>query len=442
MNKNRSLLCAAVLGTFPGMYVRFAHLALPPFSIALVSGLAITSAAFLLLWACDAAQTDISQGLALAVVALMAVLPEYSVDMYFTWQAGKFPDSHYASYAAANMTGANRLVIGVGWPLIVLIAWLKNRKPLHLNKERRIEVVLLAIATAYAFVIPIKGSLAWYDMLVFLGIYIWYLKLNSRRPASNVEFDGPAEELVQLPKLRRRVATWGLFLFAGAAILANAKPFCEGLISSGEMLHIHKFVLVQWLAPIASESPEFIVATMFALRGYGGIALASLLSSKLNQWTLLVGMIPGVYSVSSGSLQPIPMSQFQMEEILLTAAQSLLALFMIVNLRLSLRYAFVLFLLFISQLFSPFVIHSTFLGLHPDQMHNVFSLLYIGGAIILLLEHPSRWSALFKLDLPGDAKVECEYAIERGCHEYPHCELCPRKKLVPADPKNAAPQRS
>jgi cation:H+ antiporter len=430
MNKNRCLLLAAVLGTLPGIYFRLSDAVLPPFSLAFFSGLAITSSAFLLLWACDAAQTDISQGLALAVVALMAVLPEYSVDMYFTWQAGKLPDSNYASFAAANMTGANRLVIGVGWPVIVLIAWLKNRQPIRLSKERRIEVVLLAIATAYAFVIPIKGSLAWYDMVVFLGIYVWYLMLNSRRPASSAEFDGPAEELVRLPKLGRRMATWGLFLFAGAAILANAKPFCEGLISSGEMLHFHKFVLVQWLAPIASEAPEFIVGIMFAMRGYGGVALASLLSSKLNQWTLLVGMIPGVYSVSSGSLQPIPMGPFQMEEILLTAAQSLLALFMIVNLRLSPRYALMLFLLFISQLVSPFVIRSTFLGLHPDQMHNVFSLLYIGGAIILLLEHPSRWTALFKLDLPGEEKVECEWAVERGCHDYPHCESCPRKKLV------------
>ncbi|HWH67834.1 MAG TPA: hypothetical protein VNT26_00490 [Candidatus Sulfotelmatobacter sp.] len=436
MNKHRVLILAAVAGTLPGTYVRLAHVGLPPLAMAGVAGLAILSAAFLLLWACDAAQTDVSQGLALAVVALISVLPEYAVDMYFTWQAGKFPDTNYAAYAGANMTGANRLVIGMAWPLIVLITWVKNRQAIRLGRDCRTEIVLLAVATVYAFVIPIKGTLAWYDMIVFLGIYACYFYLTSRRPAIETECDGPAEELVRLPKGMRRVLTGGFFLFAGAAILVNAKPFCEGLIASGKLLGINEFVLVQWLAPIASEAPEFIVATMFALRGCGSIALASLLSAKLNQWTLLVGMIPGVYTLSSGTLKhPIPMGQFQIEEILLTAAQSLLALFMIANLRLSIRYAAALFALFSAQLLSPWIVAAlpgnSFLGLHGTQMHNVFSLLYIGGAIILLLEHPSRWFAVFKLDLPSGEKKECQLALAKGCHEYPYCgPACARKKLL------------
>ncbi|HYG33803.1 MAG TPA: sodium:calcium antiporter [Clostridia bacterium] len=444
MNLNRWLFLAAAAGTVPGIYARLAHTPLSPFAMAALAGIAITCAAFLLLWACDAAQAEISQGLALAVVALIAVLPEYSVDMYFTWQAGKLPDSNYASYAAANMTGANRLVIGVGWPLIVLITWLKSRKAVHLGKERRTEIVLLALATLYAFVIPIKGSLAWYDMVVFLGIYGYYLVLTSRRPPAEIESGGPADELAKLPRPLRRLATLGLFLFAGSAILANSKPFCEGLIASGTLLGVSEFVLVQWLAPVASEAPEFIVAIMFALRGHGSIALASLLSAKLNQWTLLVGMIPGVYSVSSGSLHPLPMSAFQLEEILLTAAQSLLALFMIANLRLSKRYALALFILFAAQLISPWFLSShhgdTFMGLQASQLHNVFSLLYIGGALILLLEHPSRWLAVFKLNLPSNSKPECQIALENGCHEYPNCEACPRKK--PAATKSEAPSFS
>ena len=433
MNSTRWPFVAAAAGTLPGLYARLAHVELPPFAGAVVAGLAITSAAFLLLWACDAAQTEISQGFALAVVALIAVLPEYSVDMYFTWQAGQYPASNYASYAAANMTGANRLVIGVGWSAIVLITWLKTRQPIRLGNERRTEIVLLALATLYAFVIPMKGTLAWYDMLVFLGIYAWYLVLNSRRPASGTKCDGPAAELLRLAPAARRGVTVGLFGFAGLVIFANSKPFCESLLACGRRLSINEFVLVQWLAPAASEAPEFIVAIMFAVRGQGSIALGSLLAAKLNQWTLLVGMIPGVYAVSSGTLRhPLPMGRFQLEEILLTAAQSLLALFMIVNLRLSIRYALALFVLFIAQLISPWFLGSypgaSFLGLQSSQMHNVFSLLYIGGAMILLLEHPSRWSALYKLELKSAEKKECQFALENGCHEYPHCEPCPRKK--------------
>ena len=113
--RNLTLILLAVLGTLPGLAVRLGGIALAPPAMALVSGTAILGASFLLLWACDAAQADISQALALAVVALIAVLPEYAVDMYFTWQAGKHPDSDYAHYAIANMTGANRLLIGVAW---------------------------------------------------------------------------------------------------------------------------------------------------------------------------------------------------------------------------------------------------------------------------------------------------------------------------------------
>jgi cation:H+ antiporter len=313
--------------------------------------------------------------------------------------------------------------------------WLKSRQPIRLGNERRTEIVLLALATLCAFVIPIKGTLAWYDMLVFVGIYAWYIVLNSRRPASGAECGGPAAELLRLSPAARRGVTIGLFVFAGLVIFANSKPFCESLLACGRRLHVNEFVLVQWLAPAASEAPEFIVAIMFALRGQGSIALGSLLAAKLNQWTLLVGMIPGVYAVSSGTLRhPLPMGPFQLEEILLTAAQSLLALFMIANLRLSIRYALALFLLFVAQLISPWFLGSysgaSFLGLQASQMHNVFSLLYIGGALILLLEHPSRWSALCKLDLKSAEKKECQFARDNGCHEYPHCEPCPRKKAA------------
>jgi cation:H+ antiporter len=226
-----------------------------------------------------------------------------------------------------------------------------------------------------------------------------------------------------------------MFLFAGFTILANAKPFCEGLIASGRVLGINEYLLVQWLGPVASEAPEFIVAIMFALRGNGSVALGSLLSAKLNQWTLLVGMIPGVYALSSRTLShPIPMGDFQIGEILLTAAQSLLALFMIVNLRFSIRYGLVLFALFLGQIVSPSLVEllpgKAFMGLHGPQMHNVFSLLYIGGAIILLVEHPNRWRALFQLELPRAGRTHCPVADEFGCHEYPNCVNCGKDGIV------------
>lgn len=397
MHKLLPILLAALL-TLPGLCLRLAgiHLAAP--LMAFVAGVAILGASCLLLWACDAAQADISQALALAVVALIAVLPEYSVDMYFTWQAGKFPDSDYAHFAIANMTGANRLLIGVGWGMIALICWLRFRRPVRIEKDRRTELFFLGVSTLYAFVIPLKGTLVWYDGLVFLGIYTWYIVVASRRPCGEVEAEGPALVLVALPKVRRRLATLTLFLFAGGVILANAAPFCEGLIGTGRQFGLNQFLLVQWLAPIASEAPEFIVALVFAWRGQAGMALGSLLSAKLNQWTLLVGMIPGVFAFSHGSLaHPLPMGALQLHEILLTAAQSFLAVALLASLRLTIGGAILLFGLFVGQLILPLLVTANpqlFFGLAAWQIHPVFSTLYFAAAAPIFAQHPGRFLRL------------------------------------------------
>jgi cation:H+ antiporter len=342
----------------------------------------------------------VSQALALAAVALIAVLPEYAVDMYFTWQAGQSPQGDYAGYAIANMTGANRLIIGVAWVVIVGIFWVRTRRPVALGGERRLEVGFLAAATVYALLIPIKGSLAWYDGIVLIGLYVWYVIQAAKRPQTHSDAVGPGEYLAGLPAVPRRVSTVLLFLFAAGAVIANAERFCEGLVGTGTALGINEFLLVQWLAPIASEAPEFVVAIMFALRGKAGLALGSLLSAKLNQWTLLVGMIPGVFAVSSGSLaHPIPMGDFQMQEILLTAAQSLLAVVMLATLRLSVGQGLLLLALFTGQLIAPGAIGALsggqVMGLQADQMRVLFSLLYFVAALALIVDRPRRLRGLW-----------------------------------------------
>jgi len=383
----------AIVVALPGIYLRLAGVPLDPPLAALVSGVSILGASFLLLWACDAAQADVSQALALAVVALVAVLPEYAVDMYFTWEAGQNPESDYAQYAIANMTGANRLLIGVAWGAVAAIYWFRKRRQILLHHERRLELIFLAMATVYAFVVPLKGTLAWYDGMVFLGLYLWYIVLAGRRPCPECEAGGPADLLIAMPKGRRRVAVGGLFLFAGGAILANAEPFCEGLLGTGKAFHINEFFLVQWLAPLASEAPEFVVAMMFAWRGNASLALGSLLSSKLNQWTFLVGTIPGVFALSHQSLDhPIPMGSFQMQEILLTAAQSFLAVVMLAALRFSISGALLLFVLFAGQLVMPSIVAAgpgACLGLSAEMVHPLFSALYVALAILMFLRRPA-----------------------------------------------------
>src|SRR6266850_1638663 len=151
-------LLAASLVALQWIVLRLSGVHLPHLWGAILSGVGIFGAAVLLSWAAEAAQVDIPQSLALAFLALIAVLPEYAVDIYFAWQAGK--DPIYISYASANMTGANRLLIGLGWAIVVISFWLKTGKRIiALGKDRKIELVALGVATFYSFVIPLKGTL-------------------------------------------------------------------------------------------------------------------------------------------------------------------------------------------------------------------------------------------------------------------------------------------
>lgn len=189
----------ATLITLPGFGLRFMHPDMSPLLVALLSGLAILGASFLLTWACEVAQLDIPQAVAVAVVAFIAVLPEYAVDMYFTWMAGQHPESAYSHYAIANMTGANRLLIGVGWSAIVLIFAGRYHSAVVLHDDKRTDVLFLSLATLYALLIPLKGSLTWVDGVVFLAIYAWYIWIIARRPVEEEAARGTAAVLAGCP---------------------------------------------------------------------------------------------------------------------------------------------------------------------------------------------------------------------------------------------------
>src|SRR5690349_149508 len=171
-----------------------------------LTGVAILGAAFMLSWAAEVAQLDISQALALAVLALIAILPEYAVDAYFAWQAATDPT--YAGYALANMTGANRLLIGLGWSMVVLIAAWRHRHDtpparrglggalarhgVDLPGGAGLEVGVLLAATLYALTLPFKGSVNLFDTLLFGGMFVFYLIVSARRPAEAPHLVGPA----------------------------------------------------------------------------------------------------------------------------------------------------------------------------------------------------------------------------------------------------------
>ena len=365
-------LLFAGAAALPAAAERFGLIHLPVAGATACYGLAIVGAAFILTWACEAAERDISAALAVALLALVAVLPEYAVDMTFAWKAGHQPE--YAAYAAANMTGGNRLLVGLGWAAVIFCFWLKTRTSvLELARSHTLEFTVLAAATLYGFVIPLKGNLAVYDAVILIGLFAVYLWFAARHQSEEGELLGPAASIGALPQARRRALLVALFAFAAGVIALSAEEFAGGLVETGASLGVDRFLLVQWLAPLASEAPEFIAAILLTWRGRAGAGMGALISSKVNQWTLLVGGLPVAYALSRGDLVPLHLDARQNEELLLTAAQSLFALATLLSLSISLKEAAALALLFVAQ----FAFEST-------EARVIFSIVYVVLALGLL----------------------------------------------------------
>ncbi len=375
-------LALAFLATLPGIWIRLTHVELSPPVEAVLYGLAIVGAAFMLSWAAEVAQLDISAGLAIAVLAFIAVLPEYAVDLVFAFKAGGAvaaygtdcrppgsPGESPCSLALANMTGANRLLIGIGWSMVVFIAWYRSRakgRPVSevvLERSHAVELSYLAVATAYSLTLPLKSTVTLIDAVVLVGIFVAYTIRIASAPAEEPHLVGPARYIGTFADGPRRAAVAVLFVFAAAVILLVAEHFAEALVATGRELDISEFLLVQWLAPLASEAPELLVAGLYAWRLNTNAGLGTLVSSKVNQWTLLVGTLPIVFAIASGSWGGLPVEPRQREELLLTAAQSVFAVATLASLSISVREAGFLFGLFFLQ----FIIG----GVVPEHWHDI-----------------------------------------------------------------------
>ena len=394
----------AGLATAPGVIARVGGIGLGDLLAPFVFGFAILGSAFLLAWAAETLQLDVSQGLALTVLALIAVLPEYAVDFTFAAKAGENPEK-YAPLALANMTGGNRLLIGVGWSMVVLVAaWriksiAKKRgytgeldTDVHLERPHAIEITFLALATAYSLTLPFKHTLTIFDSIVLITIFFAFVFRLWRAPAEEPHLVGPARLIGSLPTVQRRIVVGGLLAYAAGVIFLCAEPFASSLVHLGEQAGISTFLLVQWVAPLASEAPELVVAGLFAWRLNTSAGLGTLLSSKVNQWTLLVGSLPIVYAISAGHLTGLPLDSLQREELFLTAAQSVFAIAVLANRSMSVREAWMLFGLFIGQ----FVLG----GVLPDGVREweriIVGVVYLVLAAVFMVQQRSYLKPLVR----------------------------------------------
>jgi cation:H+ antiporter len=325
--------------TAPGLLVRLSGGA-APYPVQLVAyGTAVVAAAFMLAWACEAAQVDFAHGIVVSAVAFVAILPEFIVEVHFALTA-------QAQYVAANLTGASRLLLGFAVALPAAVALLPGPRrlgPLELAPPHRIELAVLA------------GRLTLLDSAVLISLYGLYLRRVAGAGGESPPPMGVAEQLAELPKEDRRRWVGGLMLFAAAVILLTAVPFGDAVLGSGALVGISPFLLLQWIVPVATETPELVVAFVLLTHGRGGQSIAVLLAGAVSQYTLALGVLPLAYAAGAAS-GPLPLAGRERVELLLTVGVARYAVAALMNLRLSRGDSSIMLALFAGQLLLPSVV--------------------------------------------------------------------------------------
>ena len=325
---------------------------------------AVIAASLLIAWAAEASEFSISKGLALAIVAIVQTIPEYFVEGTIAWKAGKDP-LIWVPNVIANFTGANRLLTGLGWPLILFTLIIQKRRngqagptSIALRKEQSVELVFMLGSSLYYMFIIIRGEISLLDSLIlgltFLG-YMWLLyRLPADKDRPEEILEGPSQALVNVKSIPRKViAIVGLFLFAALTFVFVTDSFVEsirkiaddflvGLLGSGAV-----FFSIQWIAPVLSEFPEKVTAFNWARTiRLAPTALLNFISSAVNELTALVALVPIVFVISSGATGGIPVGQHDVE-IFLTMAQSLYACAALLDLEYNISNATILFALWV-----------------------------------------------------------------------------------------------
>jgi cation:H+ antiporter len=319
---------------------------------------AILISAMMIAWAAESSQYFIAQGFALAILAWLQTLPEFAVEAVFAWH-------QEVPLLLANLTGALRLLTGLGWPVIYFTAAIfnrrRNRTPLgsiRLDQHHSVEVVGLLVSLIYIAVVSAKGSLTVIDGAVLIVIYGAYLlilgKLPPEKEESIHELELIPRKIVTSPRVRRIVLITALFAAGGLLIYYAAEPFAGSLLAIATAFGISKFVFVQWVAPLVSEFPEMASTVYFARTvDRASMALMNMVSSNINQWTLLTAMLPILYSISVGTATPIVFDPQQRIELLLTLGQALVGMIFLINMELACWEATVLFVLFLLPFIHP-----------------------------------------------------------------------------------------
>ncbi len=304
----------------------------------------------------DSAQYYISQGLALAILAWMQTAPEFMVEADLAWHK----EVHLL---LANLTGSLRLLTGLGLPLVFFVSYLYHGRggkntTIHIDSAHSIEVVSFTAGVLYLVVVYVKGSLTMLDGILLLLLYLIYLffltRLPSREKGEPAKMEYVPGKIMHMSRWYRSASILALFVIGGVGLILVVGPFINSMKGVAVAVGVSDFVFIQWLSPFLSEFPEKLSAFMWTKKEEGTtMGLMNIVSSTVNQLTLLPALLPFIYAYAVGSVTPIQFGAHQRSEILLTIAQCSTTIVLLVDMKFSSYEAGGLFIIWCIQFFVP-----------------------------------------------------------------------------------------
>ncbi len=363
----------------------------------------IIFAAVMIGYGAEVLELILPSGVAIAIVALLQISPEFFVE-WATVKRAAF-DPEFLHNAMANLYGANKLLVGFGPPLVFFVYYFfspaKKTNYISLHKIKSYSIFVMIFAIIYNMVIYLKNSLMWYDSIALIAIYFGSVFFIGRMEMRHNKFkaergeaaeeEGPKIEDSAVEKLihkfvlagekviayRAYIVSFALLATGGALLIGFAEEFLECLLHAASAAGISTFIFIGYVAPFMSEFPEKTVAIGYAMKGHEDTAMINFLSSILAQLTLLTAMVPLAYSYYKGFLTGIVFDPIQSQELLLVIAMMLFSMMLFLDLKFTIRETILALGLFIWQFIFPE---------SRDTVTRVYFVLFISYLLEMVLE--------------------------------------------------------
>ncbi len=210
---------------------------------------------------------------------------------------GALPETIFVIIATLSMSyqialgsalGGNIILFTLGIGIVGLVYSYKWKASVVMKEDYRVELYFLLASTAILAAVIMYGAIDRMSGAVLFMAYFVYLAYRYARAHKRMAFHAGTE------RGRRIYINGGTYLLAGAVIVvAISGMFVNAISELSGSVGVSALWLALFISPLAADLGENISAVRIAMRNRGGgsTAIVSFIGSKLQNNTMLLGII-------------------------------------------------------------------------------------------------------------------------------------------------------